>query len=117
MKLSLNWLKDFFPTTHSVDAIVEALTFSGIQVEGMEARGANFGDVVVAQIVAFGSHPNADRLSICRVNDGTNPDRQIVCGAGNFRVGDKVPLALPGTVLPNGVKISSTKLRGVESEG
>lgn len=117
MKLSLNWLKDFFPTTHSVDAIVEALTFSGIEVEGVEARGANFGDVVVAQIEAFGSHPNADRLSICRVNDGTNPDRQIVCGAGNFRVGDKVPLALPGTVLPNGVKISSTKLRGVESEG
>jgi phenylalanyl-tRNA synthetase beta chain len=117
MKLSLNWLKDFLLTSHSVDAIIEALTFAGVEVEGVEKRGANFGNVVVAQIDAFGPHPNADRLSVCRVNDGTNPARQIVCGARNFQVGDKVPLALPGTILPNGAKISAAKLRGVESEG
>jgi phenylalanyl-tRNA synthetase beta chain len=117
MKLSLNWLKDFLPTIRSVDAIIEALTFAGVEVEGIEERGANFGNVVVAQIDAFGPHPNADRLSVCRVNDGTNVVRQIVCGARNFQVGDKVPLALPGTVLPNGLKISAAKLRGVESEG
>jgi phenylalanyl-tRNA synthetase beta chain len=117
MKLSLNWLKHFLPTTHSVDAIVEALTFAGVEVEGIQGRGANFDNVIVAQIVSFAAHPDADRLSVCRVNDGTKLMRQIVCGARNFQVGDKVPLALPGAVLPNGLKISAAKLRGVESEG
>jgi len=117
MKLSLNWLKDFLSTTDSVDAIVEVLTFAGVEIEGVEAKAADFDDVVVARIESFAPHPNADRLSICRVNDGTGLIRQIVCGAKNFQVGDKVPLALPGAVLPNGAKISATKLRGVESEG
>jgi phenylalanyl-tRNA synthetase beta chain len=117
MKLSLNWLKHFLPTTHSVDAIVEALTFAGVEVEGVQVRGANYDNVVVAQIDSFAAHPNADRLSVCRVNDGTKLTRQIVCGAKNFQVGDKVPLALPGVVLPDGLKISAAKLRGVESEG
>ncbi|MBV9671540.1 MAG: phenylalanine--tRNA ligase subunit beta, partial [Verrucomicrobia bacterium] len=60
---------------------------------------------------------NADRLSVCRVSDGSLVSRQIVCGARNFRVGDKVPLALPGAVLPGGMKIKTSKLRGIESEG
>ena len=117
MKLSLNWLKDFWSTTDSVDAIVETLTFGGVEIEGAEAKGATFENVVVARIESFAPHPNADRLSICRVSDGTSLIRQIVCGAKNFQVGDKVPLALPGAVLPNGAKISAAKLRGVESEG
>jgi len=117
MKLSLNWLKDFLSTTDSVDAIIESLTFAGVEVEGVESRAANFDNVVVARIESFAPHPNADRLSICRVNDGASLIRQIVCGAKNFQAGDKVPLALPGAVLPNGAKISTTKLRGVESEG
>src|SRR5262249_21982907 len=98
-------------------AIVEALTFGGVEIEGVEAKAANFDNVVVARIESFAPHPNADRLSICRVSDGTSLIRQIVCGARNFQAGDKVPLALPGAVLPNGAKISATKLRGVESEG
>jgi phenylalanyl-tRNA synthetase beta chain len=117
MKLSLNWLKDFLSTTDAVDAIVETLTFAGVEIEGVEAKAANFNNVVAARIESFAPHPNADRLSICRVNDGTSLTRQIVCGAKNFQVGDKVPLALPGAVLPNGAKIGVTKLRGVESEG
>src|SRR6516225_1379645 len=117
MKLSLNWLKDFLSTTKPVDEIVEALTFAGVEVEGVEEKGASFDKVVVARIDSFTPHPNADRLSICQVSDGTNLSRQIVCGARNFRAGDKVPLALPGSVLPNGLKISAAKLRGVESEG
>ena len=117
MKLSLNWLKDFLSTTKPVDEIVEALTFAGVEVEGVEEKGASFDKVVVARIDSFTPHPNADRLSICQVSDGTNLSRQIVCGARNFQAGDKVPLALPGSVLPNGLKISAAKLRGVESEG
>src|SRR5262249_55021190 len=58
-----------------------------------------------------------DRLTVCEVYDGTEIKRRIVCGATNYKVGDKVPLALPGAVLPNGTKIRASKLRGVESEG
>jgi phenylalanyl-tRNA synthetase beta chain len=117
MKLSLNWLKEFLPLTHSVPEIVEGLTFAGVEVEGVQQRGADFDKVIVAQIESFEPHPNADRLSVCHVNDGSSLPRQVVCGAKNFRAGDKVPLALPGALLPGGVKIKASKLRGVESEG
>jgi phenylalanyl-tRNA synthetase beta chain len=117
MKLSLNWLKEFSFVKHSVAEIVEALTFAGVEVEGVEQRGADLDKVIVAEIESFEPHPNADRLSVCRVNDGSGLARQIVCGARNFRAGDKVALALPGAVLPDGAKIKVSKLRGVESEG
>src|SRR6201987_2977389 len=117
MKLSLRWLNELLPLDKSVPEIVEALTFSGVEVEGVEQRGADFDQVIVAQIDSFERHPNADRLSVCRVNDGSGIPRQIVCGAKNFGAGDKVPLALPGAVLPGGIKIKASKLRGVESEG
>ena len=93
------------------------LTFSGIEVEDVQQRGADFDKVIVAQIESFEPHPNADRLSVCRVNDGSGLPRQVVCGAKNFRAGDKAPLALPGAILPGGEKIRASKLRGVESEG
>lgn len=117
MKLSLNWLKEMLPLTRSVSEIVEALTFAGVEVDGVQQRGAVFEKVIVAQIESFEPHPNADRLSVCRVNDGSGLPRQVVCGAKNFRAGDKVPLALPGALLPGDVRIRSSKLRGVESEG
>src|SRR5205823_2946522 len=69
------------------------------------------------QIVASIQHPNADRLSVCQVNDSSGQMSQIVCGAKNYKVGDKVPLALPGAVLANDLKIKPSKLRGIESEG
>src|SRR6202007_1398562 len=62
-------------------------------------------------------HPNADRLSVCEVDDGSGAKRQIVCGATNYKASDKVPLALPGAKLPNGTEVQKSKLRGVESEG
>ena len=117
MKLSLNWLKELLPLSQSVPEIVETLTFAGVEVEGVEQRGADFDKVIVSQIESFEQHPNADRLSVCRVNDGSGLPRQVVCGAKNFRSGDKVPLALPGALLPDGTKIKASKLRGVESEG
>jgi phenylalanyl-tRNA synthetase beta chain len=117
MKLSLNWLKEFLAVRHSIAEIVEALTFAGVEVEGVEQRGAELDKVIVAQVDAFEPHPNADRLIVCRINDGSGLPRQIVCGAKNFRAGDKVALALPGAVLPGGVKIKASKLRGIESEG
>ncbi|HEY6839772.1 MAG TPA: hypothetical protein VI114_01030, partial [Chthoniobacterales bacterium] len=117
MKLSVFWLKEFLPLTQTIPEIVEALTFAGVEVEGVQQRGGDFDKVIVGQIESFEPHPNADRLSVCRVNDGSTLLRQVVCGAKNFRAGDKVPLALPGAVLPDGMKIKVSKLRGVESEG
>ncbi|HEX6562841.1 MAG TPA: phenylalanine--tRNA ligase subunit beta [Chthoniobacterales bacterium] len=118
MKLSLNWLRNYLPALdRSAEEIADALTFTGVEVEGVQVHGAGIEKVVVAQIESFLQHPNADRLSVCQVLDGSKTPRQIVCGAKNFRAGDKVPLALPGAVLPDGTKIKASKLRGVESEG
>ncbi len=85
--------------------------------ESSERARLDLDHVVVAQINASAQHPNADRLSVCDVDDGTNHHRQIVCGAKNYKVGDKVPVALPGAALPNGLKIKVSTLRGVESQG
>jgi phenylalanyl-tRNA synthetase beta chain len=90
---------------------------SGVEIEGIQKRGADFDKVVVAQIMDSKPHPNADRLTVCVVDDGSGTKHQIVCGAKNYRVGDKVPLALPGAELTGGLKIRASKLRGVESEG
>jgi phenylalanyl-tRNA synthetase beta chain len=118
MKVSLRWLAEYLPDLNrSTEEIVEALTFTGVEVEGVETKGGDYQNIVVAQINSFQPHPNADRLSVCQVSDGSSIERQIVCGAKNFKVLDKVALALPGAVLPGGLKIKASKLRGVESEG
>src|SRR5205085_7864580 len=117
MKFSVNWLREFVELPSSIEDLAELLTLAGIEIERIEKRGANFDKVVVAQITASTQHPNADRLSVCQVNDGSGQTHQIVCGAKNYTLGDKVPLALPGAVLANDLKIKASKLRGVESEG
>ena len=117
MKFSLNWLREFVELPNDVAQLSELLTLAGVEIEGIEARGANFAQVVVAQITASAQHPNADRLSVCQVDDGSGQPRQIVCGAKNYKVGDKVPLAQPGAVLSGDLKIKASKLRGVESQG
>jgi phenylalanyl-tRNA synthetase beta chain len=117
MKFSVNWLREFVEFPPSIDALAELLTMSGVEIEGIQKRGADFDKVVVAQIMDSKPHPNADRLTVCVVDDGSGTKRQIVCGAKNYRVGDKVPLALPGAELTGGLKIRASKLRGVESEG
>ncbi len=117
MKFSVNWLREFVDLPASTEELADILTFAGIEIEGIEPRGLNLEHVVIGQINSFAQHPNADRLSVCDVNDGTNEHRQIVCGAKNFKAGDKVPVALPGAALPNGLKIKVSKLRGVESQG
>ena len=117
MRFSLNWLREFVELPNDLGDLAELLTLAGVETEGIESRGANFAGVVVAQIKTSEQHPNADRLSVCQVDDGSGHLRQIVCGAKNYRVGDKVPLALPGAILPNDLKIKASKLRGVESQG
>src|SRR6266581_7140798 len=117
MKFSINWLREFVDLPEKIHALAELLTLAGVEIEAIEERSAKIGQVLVAQITASSRHPNADRLTVCEVDDGSGQTRQIVCGATNYKVGDKVPLALPGAVLPNGLEIRKSKLRGVESEG
>ncbi len=117
MKVSLNWLKELVELPADTAALCDLLTKAGVEVEGVEERGVAIDKVVVAQILESTQHPNADRLSVCQVDDGSGQPRQIVCGAKNYKVGDKVPLALPGAALPGDFKIKAGKLRGVLSEG
>jgi len=117
MKISLNWLRDFVDCRIPASELESLLRRAGLEVASIGERGAAIDKVVVAQVLESNPHPNADRLSVCRVDDGSGSPRQIVCGAKNYKVGDKVPLALPGAVLPGDFKIKTGKLRGVESEG
>ena len=122
MKVTLNWLKQYVDFNWSPEELTERLTMLGLEVEGVQKISGAFDGIVVAQVVTRDKHPNADKLSLCRVNDGTS-ERQIVCGAQNFKAGDKVPLILPGASLPPkpGEKepftIKVGKIRGVESHG
>ena len=117
MKFFVNWLGEFVDLPEDPEEIADLLTRAGVETKNIETRRAEIDNVIVSQITASSRHPNADRLTVCEVNDGSGTKRQIVCGATNYKVGDKVPLALPGAKLPNGTEIRKSKLRGVESEG
>ena len=122
MKVTLYWLKQYVDFNWSPEELTERLTMLGLEVEGVQKISGAFDGIVVAQVVTRDKHPNADKLSLCRVADGKG-ERQIVCGAQNFKAGDKVPLILPGASLPPkpGEKepftIKVGKIRGVESHG
>ena len=122
MKVTLNWLKQYVDFNWSPEELTERLTMLGLEVEGVQKISGAFDGIVVAQVVTRDKHPNADKLSVCRVHDG-NGERQIVCGAQNFKAGDKVPLILPGASLPlkagdkEPFTIKVGKIRGVESHG
>src|SRR6266480_956711 len=117
MKFFVNWLGEFVDLPEDPEEIADLLTRAGVETKNIETRCANIDKVIVSQITASSRHPNADRLTVCEVDDGSGTKRQIVCGASNYKVGDKVPLALPGAKLPNGTEIRKSELRGVESEG
>jgi phenylalanyl-tRNA synthetase beta chain len=118
MNISLNWL-----STHlnlggkSIKEIDDLFTFAGVEVEGIVTKGITSEKIVVAKIMEAVQHPNADRLKVTQVDAGEGSLRQIVCGAQNYQVGDKVPCALPGTALPAGFTIGVTVMRAVESRG
>jgi len=119
MNVSLQWLSDHVDfSEYSMSELDDLLTFAGIEVEGIQSLPDH---LVVAEVISSDKHPDADKLSVCQVDDGSGTPRQIVCGAKNYQVGDKVPLALPGCVLDAGegktFEIKEGKLRGVESLG
>lgn len=118
MNTSLSWLNDHIDLSGlSTAELSDLLTFSGIEVEGIASKGIPSELIVVAQIKEAQPHPDADKLKVCLVDAGEPELRQIVCGAKNYAVGDKVPCALPGSDLGGGFVIKEGKLRGVASLG
>lgn len=118
MNVSLNWLSSYIDLDGlGTQEMADMLTFAGIEVEGIQERGVTTDLVVVAQVMEKTPVEGSDHLNVCMVDAGEGSLRQIVCGAQNYKVGDKVPCALPGAVLPGGWEIKDGKLRGVESRG
>jgi phenylalanyl-tRNA synthetase beta chain len=116
MRVSLNWLKDFVDIDISPERLADLLINAGLEVEGIVRTGEGLDNVVVARILSMRPHPNADRLTLCTVSTDEKT-HSIVCGAKNMKEGDCVALALPGAHLPNGMRISKSKIRGEVSEG
>ena len=118
MKVNLDWLSEYVDLPNPVAELVDVLPMLGIEVEENDNGGTiTLEKVVVGQVLEKSQHPEADRLSVCSVEVGAENPAQIVCGATNFKAGDRVPVALPGAKLPGGFKIKKSKLRGVTSEG
>jgi len=121
MKVTYNWLKEYVDFDWSVEELAERITMLGVEVEGIVGAGGAFEGIVVGEVITRDQHPNADKLSLCKVNDGSR-ELQIVCGATNFQAGDKVALATVGTDMPveEGEKpfvIKEGKIRGETSQG
>ena len=116
MKVSLNWLRDFVEIRIELKELVNLLTMGGLEVESATTTGQGLEKVVVAEIQSVRRHPKADRLSLVEVK--TDRERvSVVCGATNIRAGQRVPLALVGAKLPNGLEIKRSKIRGETSDG
>ncbi|MHB0775583.1 phenylalanine--tRNA ligase subunit beta [Halomonas sp. WWR20] len=117
MKFSETWLREWVSPELDTQALADQITMAGLEVDGVEPVAATFNGVVVAEVVAKQPHPDADKLNVCQVDDGSGEPVQVVCGAPNVAIGQKVPFARVGAVLPEGFKIKKAKLRGVESRG
>ncbi|GAB4351671.1 MAG: phenylalanine--tRNA ligase subunit beta [Methylohalobius crimeensis] len=117
MRFSEAWLREYVDPPVSTARLVEQLTMAGLEVDSVDPAAPDFSGLVVAQVVALSSHPNADKLRVCQVSTGAEEPLQIVCGAPNVYEGMKAPLAVIGAQLPGGFKIKKSKLRGVESYG
>lgn len=120
MKISLKWLHDFVDVKEyfrKPQDLAEILTQAGLEVEEIKDRGRDLNHVVIGVILEKAQHPNADKLSLCRVATGEGVVHQIVCGAKNHKANDRVVVALPGAVLPGNFAIKVSSLRGIESGG
>lgn len=116
MKVSEVWLREWVDPDIGIDQLVHLLTMAGLEVDAVEPAAAMFSGVVVGEIVAVEQHPDADKLRVCTVSNGTEK-LPVVCGASNVAVGMKVPFAQVGAKLPGDFSIKKAKLRGVESLG
>jgi phenylalanyl-tRNA synthetase beta chain len=113
----LSWLRDYVDVQLTPEQLAERLTLLGMEVKTVQALGSDWQNVVVGELLAVERHPRADRLSLTRVTVGDGEPLEIVCGATNIAVGQRVPVALPGAVLPGDRRIERTEKMGVVSNG
>lgn len=116
MIVTYNWLKEFVDFSFTPQDLCDRLTMVGLEVDALEEIGGNLDSVIVAKLESVERHPDADRLTVCQVNNGKETV-QVVCGAPNHRTGDIVAFAQPGSVLPGDFKIKKSKIRGQVSMG
>ena len=118
MRISLNWLKEYVDLQGiPVSEIVQELTMSGLDVEDYTDQSELYKNIIVGEVKEVQKHPDADKLSVCKVFDGMD-ELQVICGAPNVEAGQKVVFASVGAVIPNGkIELKKTKIRGVESFG
>lgn len=117
MKVLLSWLREFAPFEGDPVALGDTMSDLGMAVESIERTGEGLDGIVVARVLDLRAHPDADKIQIVDVDAGDGEPLQICCGAFNMAVGDLVPLATLGTVMPNGMEIARRKLRGEWSNG
>lgn len=117
MLISLDWLKQYVDIKEDIPQLENALTMIGQEVEAIDIQGKHLDNVVIGQITEYGKHPNSDKLTLLKVNVGAEEELQIICGAPNHKLGDKVVVAKIGAVLPGDFKIKKSKIRDIESFG
>lgn len=117
MRYSYNWIKEISKTNMPPEKMTGALMMHSFEVEGIEKKGEELSGVVVGEILEIKKHPNADRLQLTKIDIGKNRKLDIICGAHNIKVGDKVPVALVGAKLPSKMLIQEAEIRGVKSFG
>jgi phenylalanyl-tRNA synthetase beta chain len=122
LRVPVSWLRDYVAIEMPLEKLAERLSVSSAEVDGIERHGVadsdgNLGLFRVGRVLEAAKHPNADRLQLCRVDVGEGEPRQIVCGAWNFGAGATVAVALPGAVLPNGLRLEQRQVRGELSDG
>jgi len=116
MIVTYNWLREFVDFDFTPEDLAHRLTMAGLEVDGMDKIGEGLDSVIVARLIAVDRHPDAERLTLCQVDTGSETI-QVVCGATNHKSGDLVALAQVGSVLPGDFKIKKSKIRGQESHG
>jgi len=116
LNFSEQWLREWVNPSINVQDLADQITMAGLEVDCVEPVAGEFTGVIVAEIVSLEKHPDADKLNVCQVDNGSETV-QIVCGAANVRAGLKAPLATIGAKLPGDFNIKKSKLRGIESFG
>jgi phenylalanyl-tRNA synthetase beta chain len=117
MKISRRWLEAFLGRSLDAREAAQRLAMLGAPADAVTPLHAGLAEIVVARVEEVRAHPNADRLRLCLVNDGTAERRHVVCGAPNVTAGRKYPFARIGATLPGGLRIEPRKIRGETSEG
>ena len=118
MRVPLSWLREFVDVSLSPEQLAERLTLLGMEVSAIERIGSDWHRVVVGELIEVAPHPNSDKLSLTRVRTAEDGhELSIVCGATNIEAGQRVPVALPGSVLPGDRRIDITTIAGAKSQG